>query len=252
MKNKKIEKNEKYFRPKLESSWTLLRKSWQLYRKHFLDFIEMYLWGALGALPLFAIALMIILINYFFQNAMQESMIAIIIAVIALVLASLWALYYGIRAHIGIWILITHPKLQVRQAFIKSNKYIVNYLVISILSGILLMLLFCALIIPGIIFYGYWAFATMLVIVEGIKSTREALRRSKELVKGYWWPVLGRFILIALIYTILVMIISIPVEYLQDNIAKSYSFVVNVLSTLLTPVLLAYSYHLYKDLAAKK
>lgn len=249
MKNKKI---EKYFRPKLESPWTLLHKSWQLYRKHFLDFIEMYLWGALGALPLFAIALMIILINYFFQNVMQESIIAMMIAVVALVLASFWAFYYGIRAHIGIWILITNPKLEVRKAFIKSNKYIANYVVISILSGLLLLLLFFAFIIPGIIFYGYWVFATMLVIVEGIKSTREALRRSKELVKGYWWPVVGRFILIALIYAILVMIISIPVEYLQDNIAKSYSFVVNVLSTLLTPILLAYSYNLYKDLAVKK
>lgn len=252
MKNKIMKKTEKYFRPPLENPIILLKKSWQLYKKHFLDFIEMYLWGALGALPLFVVALMIILINYFFQGFLQQSMIPMIIIVTALVLAAVWAIYYGIRAHIGIWILITHQKLPVKQAFVKSKEYIVNYLLVSILSALLVFLLFCAFVIPGVIFYIYWSFATMLVIVEGIKSTKEALKRSKELVRGYWWPVFGRFLLIAVIYSIFIMIISIPVDYLQNDIAKSYSFLVNVLGTLLTPVLLAYSYNLYKDLAAKK
>lgn len=250
--DKNKQKAEKFVRPNLEPILSLFLKSWRLFCSRFLDFIEMYLWGLLGSLPLLGIILLVILGSLFFGMEAIKLTAVLIPVTIILALASLWAIYYGIRAHIGLWILINEPQKKVRTAFLDSRGFFERYLLVSIFSGLLLMLLFLAFIIPGLIFYCYWSFATMLVVVEGTKNTKESLKRSKYLVKGYWWPVALRFIFIASLYTIFVGIISIPIYYMNDVDSERYGFLVNLFSTLITPLLLVYTYFLYKNLASKK
>jgi len=242
----------KYLRPPLISPIALIKESWTVFSKHFLDFVEMYLWGLVGSIPLFIIVLIAYGFNNFFVSLLDSYTWLLIIAILLFVSAALWAIYYGIRAHIGIWLLLIHPELKPKEAFQKSVSFIKSYIIVSFVVGILLFLLFLALIIPGLIFYCYWAFATMLVMVENIKTPKAAMKRSKQLVKGYWWPAAGRFILIALIYALFVGLISLPLSYLSDSGKEIYNFLVNMLSTLTTPFLLIYSYKLYQSLAEKK
>lgn len=242
----------KYLRPPLIKSMTLVKESWVVFSKGFLDFVEMYLWGLVGSIPLFILVLIAYGFNHFFPSLVNSYTWLLIIAILLFVLAVLWAIYYGIRAHIGIWLLLIHPNLKPKEAFKKSVSFVKSYILVSVVVGLLLFLLFLALVVPGIIFYCYWAFATMLVMVENIKNPKAAMKRSRQLVKGYWWPVAGRFILIALIYALFVGLISLPLSYLSDSGKEIYNFLVNMLSTLTTPFLLIYSYKLYQSLAEKK
>lgn len=52
------------------------------------------------------------------------------------------------------------------------------------------------LVVPGIIWCGYYAFATQTVILRGLQG-RAALADSKRLVKGRWWRVCGKLVVLA-------------------------------------------------------
>ncbi len=60
----------------------------------------------------------------------------------------------------------------------------------AILMWVLLTLAFIALVIPGIWLYAAWSVATPALLIEGVRGQR-ALGRSRELVRGRWWPVAG-------------------------------------------------------------
>jgi len=246
---------------KLVLTFDLFKKSWQFYRQRFLSFVEMYLWGLLGAVPLLIIALIFLGVYALGFN----NIVIMALFIILLLLALLWSLYYGIRAHIGIILLIKNKDSKARAAFLETKKFFSSYVIVSIVSGVFLMLLTLLLVIPGVIFYVYWAFATMLVVVEGIKSTMPALSRSKALVKGHWWPVAGRLLFISFIYSLVIYILMIPAsssvdsetkvqtfKYLSQEVGDVYVVFINIISAILSPLLLAYTYFLYKDLSAKK
>lgn len=252
MEKSKNEVQEKFNRPNLESPMSLIKKSWQLFSQEFLDYVEMYIWGLVGAIPLLALFLVLVILNIVLDNLLLENLTLKILSFSAIAATILWALYYGVRAHIGVLLLIIKPEKKVKKAFIESNKFFYDYVIINIFSSILLTLLFIAFIIPGVIFSIYWVFATILVVVEGIKNTETALKRSKSLVKGYWWPVLGRMLFIGVIYMLVVSVIALPGEILNGTWAFIYSSVMNIIATLLTPLLLIYTYYLYLDLRQKK
>jgi hypothetical protein len=73
---------------------------------------------------------------------------------------------------------------------------------LAILSAILLVAAFVALVIPGIYLSVAWSLATPVLLTEGIKG-RLALKRSRRLMKGRWWPSAGAFIVGYLIASIL-------------------------------------------------
>jgi hypothetical protein len=56
------------------------------------------------------------------------------------------------------------------------------------LEGIFLLFFFLLLIVPGVIFAGYYAFSQISVSLRGRAGTG-AFRYSKELVQGRWWRV---------------------------------------------------------------
>ncbi|MEW6153081.1 MAG: hypothetical protein AB1673_03690 [Actinomycetota bacterium] len=58
---------------------------------------------------------------------------------------------------------------------------------LAVVTGVLLMLAFLALVIPGVYLYGAWVVAVPVLLLEDLRGTK-ALRRSHELVKGRWWP----------------------------------------------------------------
>lgn len=79
----------------------------------------------------------------------------------------------------------------------------------TIVIGIFLALLFILLIIPGIIFVVYWAFAYFVFLGEK-KGIIDSLKISYKMVKGKWWMTLGYGILIMLIILAISIVIAIP------------------------------------------
>jgi len=58
------------------------------------------------------------------------------------------------------------------------------------LEGVILIVGFLLLIVPGVLFAGYYTFSTIIVALTG-RSGMEALNHSKTLVTGRWWRVFG-------------------------------------------------------------
>lgn len=122
-----------------------------------------------------------------------------------------FAILYGVKqAH-------EHQPVELKAAVQGARKGLLPFVGTSILQTVLLALLCIALIVPGIIFGVYWMFAQAAVIFTG-KKGMEALRYSKALVKGRWWSVLGRFLVLGIVYVILEGVYSglMPDVWLQQ------------------------------------
>ncbi|HVE46163.1 MAG TPA: glycerophosphoryl diester phosphodiesterase membrane domain-containing protein [Acidimicrobiales bacterium] len=76
---------------------------------------------------------------------------------------------------------------------------------LSVVLGFFLVLAFLALIIPGFYFAVAWTVATPVLLFEGLRG-RQALARSRALVRDRWWPTLA-VIFLSTVFTAIVQAI---------------------------------------------
>ncbi len=111
------------------------------------------------------------------------------------------------------------------------------------LTGLALFLIdligFVLLIIPGIIFVVWFVFSRFIIIEEPV-GIRDALTKSKDLVKGNFWKIFGRLIVFGL-FGILVQIIVSIVPYVGSALASLFGI-----------LFILPSYLLYEELVALK
>lgn len=72
---------------------------------------------------------------------------------------------------------------------------------LTVMTAVLLVLAFLALVIPGIWLYAAWSVATPVLLIDGCGAWA-ALRRSFRLVRHRWWPTAGVLIVSELMVTI--------------------------------------------------
>jgi hypothetical protein len=122
-------------------------------------------------------------------------------------------------------------------SLVKSK--LLKFALVNFLRGIILVIGFLLLIVPGVVFLVWFVFAHFEVVLTeaGIK---ESLSRSKALVAGKFWKVLGRLVVFGLFQVLVQMILTI----LPLNIGSLISPLLGILFIL--PV-----YLLYQELAAR-
>jgi len=80
-----------------------------------------------------------------------------------------------------------------------------HLLVVSLLLGLIILLGFILLIIPGFIFMVWFTFTTIIAVIE--PSDTDPFKSSKVMISGRFWPVVGRLVLFSMLsiipYTIL-------------------------------------------------
>lgn len=103
---------------------------------------------------------------------------------------------------------------------------------VAFLAGLVMFGGFILFIIPGIIFSIWFSQSLYVFIFEGTKGS-EALKKSKALAKGYFWPLLGRFLVLGII------------GWLVAHI-KIFGPLINVL--FLAPFGIVYANLIYQDL----
>lgn len=89
-----------------------------------------------------------------------------------------------------------------------------SYVWIWFLTGIFVLAGMILFIIPGILMAIWYSLVIYVLVAEGKKGT-QALKRSKELVKGYWWKVLWRLIIIGIVVAIPVLPFSLLADWAQ-------------------------------------
>ena len=128
---------------------------------------------------------------------------------------------------------------------------------LSFLLVVLLAPAFLACLVPGIYLWGAWAVATPVLLLEEVRGWG-ALKRSRELVKGRWWPTVAVLVLVVILSGIVQAVfvgllggvVSASDNEIADAIANAIGQTAS--SALLTPLSAAVTTVLYFDLRVRK
>lgn len=101
------------------------------------------------------------------------------------------------------------------------------------------------LIIPGIWMAFTLSFMAYVFVIER-RHGLDALRQSKDYIKGYWWAVVGRSLLLCLLYVIAAMIIEVPFVVIGGN--TTGNIVSMALALFFIPFAMIYHYFIFKNL----
>ncbi len=138
---------------------------------------------------------------------------------------------------------------KMEDAYGTALKLFLPSLWIAILEGIVVMGGFVLFIIPGIFVAIALAFANFALVLEDRRGMH-ALAESREYVRGYWWAILGRNMLLALIYGALVMLIYTPFTIIFGGLVGG--IVYGLLLLAIVPFGICYSYTIYENLRCLK
>lgn len=176
--------------------------------------------------------------NFFFER----------ILVVLIILAFLYFVYYSVRLRASVMLMIKNGFNSPLKTFAESKKYFWPLIFLFALIIARLSLLSVLLFIPGLIFLVFYYFAVYSYIFEGFKG-RAALKRSRELVKGYWWQILGRLIVIGLFFVLVTYILNLPAQLFSSNVFSFiYGMITKFIQILLVPLSIIYINSIFQDL----
>jgi hypothetical protein len=119
---------------------------------------------------------------------------------------------------------------------------------LAIVAGIGIAIGFVLIIVPGLILLTIWAVAAPVMVIEH-PGVFGALGRSRDLVRGYGWPVFGTIVLAALIDIAVNVVAGIVASGLSD---VGTALVNWIAATLTAPIFALTSAALYFALLAVK
>lgn len=105
------------------------------------------------------------------------------------------------------------------------------------------------LIIPGIWLSVALSLAAYVFVIERRRGI-DALRQSKDYVKGYWWAVMGRVLLLALIFIAAAIVIEVPFAMIGGRAAASIAYLAAALFFI--PYTAIYHYLIFQNLRELK
>jgi len=248
----KVPLSAKPKKPKLSPAFSNFESSVKLWWKNLEKFIGIFLWGLLYSLLPLVVVLAFFGLGYF-AGLIGNIVFTIIGALIAIVGVAL-AIYFATRFYIVNFLFVKENfSGAISDLYKKTRSLFWPYFWLSILSSVLIILWSLLLIIPGIIFSIFYSLAAYVFFFEG-KRGMEAIRRSKSLIKNYWWAVLGRLAFFALVIWLFMIVISIPtfIAGEESTFSMIWSFVIQIISFIIGPIALLYSYNIYKELVEIK
>ncbi|MFA5368905.1 MAG: hypothetical protein WC303_02770 [Candidatus Paceibacterota bacterium] len=231
-------KNKEQNISQLSNPWLLLKQSWNLFIKR-----APTLWG-IALLPF--VYFLILFLGYWVVGSKPENILFALlmnVLVIVFVVLFLWS-------QVSLICAVVDKSLTIKEAYEKGSVMIWDYIVISFLTGLVILGGFFIFIIPGILLSVYLAFTMFVLINEGDREV-EALLKSYEYVKEHWWPVLGRIFFIVLIFLIPIWLIQGFFMFLgmPEKMAEVW---INILSIFFGPLITIYYFLTYKNLKSIK
>lgn len=220
---------------KLLSIPDLFKKSFEIYKPRIWTMVLLGLVSWVSSIVIFAIFGAAGFITFVIgKNALPFNLLTTLVVLVGTLLAiivSLWvnvALIYAVKEE--------NAKSSAKDLLMMVRSRMVSYYWVAFLNALVVLAGFILFIIPGIIFSVWFCFSQYAFVFEG-STGGKALGRSRDLVKGYWWPVLGRILILAAI-SILISFIS------------RLGFLINSLFTV--PFGIVYMYTIYQDLKRVK
>ncbi|MBI4970486.1 MAG: hypothetical protein HZC17_01405 [Candidatus Omnitrophica bacterium] len=243
---------------KLAGVGELFSASWSLYKSRFWTLITI---GVIASLILFLFQGVFILlgaaknipsanISFFFMIAVN------FLAVLCVIVITLWssaALIFAISK--------ASESMGAVEAGKKAWAVVMKYFVVSFLAALVVAAGMILFVIPGIYLAVGLSMAPLVAIIEYQDVTIvSALKKSRAYVKGYWWPVFGRFLFLLLILfgfgIILGLLLFLPLTFFASLSREINSMLRPIGSALidviLTPFSTIYWFMIYSGLKQMK
>jgi hypothetical protein len=120
-------------------------------------------------------------------------------------------------------------------------------ILVGVVQGVLTVIGFLLLLVPGLILLTIWSVAAPVIVLER-PGGLDALRRSRELVRGNGWPVFG----VILVLGVLVVVLSAVVDAAGESAGTGIGIIVRVIVGVLSAPLSALAAAvLYVELLAR-
>ncbi len=211
---------------KLPATSELLKGSWRLYKNRF---------GVLIGIVL--LPFVVTTAGTLFSEPLPGGGAAfggvIIFAGIVLGIISYIAVVYAIKGATGI---LEAYKLAVPSFF--------PYLWISALTALTTVGGYALAVVPGLLCSIWFMFAIFAFLIDGRRGF-EAMLLSKEYVRGYFWPLVGRLV----IFIIIAMIFMLPFSFIGSYLGAAVSnWLQAIPQILIAPFSFIYFYLLYQAL----
>ncbi|MFA5126736.1 MAG: hypothetical protein WC465_01875 [Patescibacteria group bacterium] len=234
----------------------LFSLSFQIYKTKFGKLVGMSLLPIISYIPMGIVIGLFALVIAFSGTLGQVFSVILYIIFGLLGLASIIVvIYVSLASQVGLYLMVKdqYPDKGIWETFKAARPMIWDFFITNLTAGVFILLWTLLLIIPGIIMSVYYSFVAWVFINEGLKDMA-AMRRSKYLVKGRWWGVLWRNLVPMLILMIVFGFLGgifapNPADRTREQI---YSQISNILSMVIAPFFLAYSYNMYKSLVSIK
>jgi hypothetical protein len=122
-----------------------------------------------------------------------------------------------------------------------------------VLAGLGIVVGLLALVVPGVFLAVRWYFVPQAVVIDGARGP-DALRRSGDLVQGFWWRTFGLVVLANIAIVIPGVILLEPFRALAESTDRAaWELVGSIVSTSITaPFLALFSTFLYYDVLTRR
>ena len=140
-------------------------------------------------------ALVVFAVDALSRWVFDRGVLALVSVVISLVLATL---YEGMVVQLVRDVQDGRRDNTVGELFGSVSPVLVPLIAVSILAGLGIAIGFVLLIVPGLVLLTFWSVAAPVVVIER-PGVFGAFGRSRELVRGYGWPVFGTVVLVFLL-----------------------------------------------------
>lgn len=217
----------------------LIAQSWDNYLKTWRKFA-----------PFLAVLISILVVRYFlgfaglYLNAytkLSSLTVDLTLAVIflALYLLGLWTTLSMIKISQDL-----HKNLPVpnfKDSYNSSSRYILPTILISLLVGLILILGSVLFLIPGLIFFVWYYYATYAIIFED-QTNLDCLKTSKNLTLGRWFSMAFRIVIpkivFFLLFIALMLILPAIINKVFNPSVVKYDLIVEIINGLLTALTL--------------
>lgn len=228
---------------KLAGVKSLLTDSWRLYKINFAGLLKV------SVIPILAIFLISILtgLTAFLVPSKTLALpivLLLLLLLVVIICVSIWGQVSLLSAVVK---LDNGGPVNVKESFRQGWQLLSSFIWIALISVCILIPAFALLVIPGIWLAITLSFTSYALIVENKKGF-EAIKASYAYVKGYWFAVAGRIIILGLIAMIPTVILTMPF----DKNSATGNIINAIISLLVAPYASLYMYAIYKNLRALK
>lgn len=222
----------------LSSPIKLLQKSWKDYKANAKTFTLILIFPAILELILRYITIPVLKPET--VNNMSSITPFLPIILIGLLLVYIPILFWS---NTTLYLCIVEKSSDWRRSYRKALNKIIPFFLINLLTVLLVLGGLVLFIIPGIIL-SVWLGLAPFVYFEQNKEGFNALAKSKEYIKGYWWSVFLRSLFILLVSLMVTILFGLITEVLRIPNSQS------IIAIALTPITILYNFELYRELKA--